>query len=376
MPWTRFLFALVIACSAACPARGQDPVAPGAAPGSGVQDPGVTPPAERPRLNVVTKDSPPFAFRGPGGTWQGISIDLWRLIAERLGVDFELSEAATPDEMVRGVSDGTWDVAVGALSVTAERIGSVEFTHPFFTTGLGVMTHDDAGGGWRSWLEALLSPGMLVLIGSLIGGLLLAGVMLWGAERRKNPLFKDSKAGSGVGTGMWLSTLLFLGHKGVFPATVFGRVLALSVMVLSVVLLSVLTGAIASQLTVEQLNTFVRSASDLDRVRTVAVRGTSGAAFLRGQRIRFEEVESLDAGMEGLRTREFDALVHDQPLLEYLLERGDDDDLRVLPRTLDTQDYAFALRPESSYRKPANAALLELRSSSAWADIRYQYLGR
>lgn len=331
-------------------------------------------PADPPPLRVVTKHSPPFAFEGAGGVWQGLSVDLWRRIAEDLGAEFELEVADTPDAIISGVGRGEWDVGVGALSVTAERIQRVEFTHPFYSTGLGIMTHGEAVGGFSGWVGALLSPGFLILVGSLLGGLLLVGVLIWLAERKTNPTFRDTKARSGVGNGLWWSTIMFLGHKGIFPTTAVGRTLAISTMIASVVLLSVLTGAIASQLTVAQLNTLVRSVADLDRVRTAAVQGTSGAAFLRAQRIRFEEVETIEEGVALLQERELDALVHDQPLLEYLL--NDVDDLQVLPRTLDTQDYAFALRPDSALRKDTNAALLRIRNSAAWAEIRYQYLGR
>ena len=33
-------------------------------------------------LIVGTKEAPPFAMKAPDGTWQGISIDLWRRIAD------------------------------------------------------------------------------------------------------------------------------------------------------------------------------------------------------------------------------------------------------------------------------------------------------
>src|SRR5262245_4059237 len=37
-------------------------------------------------LVIGTKEAPPFAMKAPDGTWTGISIDLWRQIAEKLGV--------------------------------------------------------------------------------------------------------------------------------------------------------------------------------------------------------------------------------------------------------------------------------------------------
>jgi polar amino acid transport system substrate-binding protein len=33
---------------------------------------------------AATKEAPPFAMKGPEGNWQGISIDLWRRVADQL----------------------------------------------------------------------------------------------------------------------------------------------------------------------------------------------------------------------------------------------------------------------------------------------------
>ena len=35
-------------------------------------------------LTVATKQAAPFAMKGPDGSWQGISIDLWRRLADQL----------------------------------------------------------------------------------------------------------------------------------------------------------------------------------------------------------------------------------------------------------------------------------------------------
>ena len=39
-------------------------------------------------LIVATKEAPPFAMKGPDGSWQGIGIDLWRHIAGHLHLHY------------------------------------------------------------------------------------------------------------------------------------------------------------------------------------------------------------------------------------------------------------------------------------------------
>mgnify|MGYP001503123198 FL=1 len=88
-------------------------------------------------LVVGTKESPPFSMKASDGTWTGISIDLWRDIAKQLNLPFEFRETDLRG-LLDGVTDGSLDVAVSALTVTAEREKVMDFTHAFFHTGLGI----------------------------------------------------------------------------------------------------------------------------------------------------------------------------------------------------------------------------------------------
>ena len=44
------------------------------------------------KLMVSTKHTPPFAIKNDDGTWSGVSIDLWREIAQELGLNYEFKE--------------------------------------------------------------------------------------------------------------------------------------------------------------------------------------------------------------------------------------------------------------------------------------------
>ncbi len=69
-------------------------------------------------LIVGTKEAPPFAMKGTDGTWQGISIDLWRRIADEKGWRYRFAEEPTVQDLVDGMAAGKFDAAVAALTVT------------------------------------------------------------------------------------------------------------------------------------------------------------------------------------------------------------------------------------------------------------------
>src|SRR3984893_14444098 len=87
-------------------------------------------------LVVGTKEAPPFAMKAADGSWNGISIDLWRRVADELHLRYRFSEAPNVQGVIDGVADGRFDIAVAALTVTAARARVIDFTEPFYVTGL------------------------------------------------------------------------------------------------------------------------------------------------------------------------------------------------------------------------------------------------
>ena len=88
-------------------------------------------------LVVGTKVAPPFAMKAEDGSWHGISIELWRRIANQTHLRYRFQETTLKD-LTEGVADGSLDAGVAALTVTGPRRQMVDFTQPFYSTGLGI----------------------------------------------------------------------------------------------------------------------------------------------------------------------------------------------------------------------------------------------
>ena len=71
-------------------------------------------------LIIGTKDAPPFSMKTEDGKWTGISIELWRQIAQDLNLSYEYRETDIQG-LIEGVRDGSLDAAVAAM--TALPIG-------------------------------------------------------------------------------------------------------------------------------------------------------------------------------------------------------------------------------------------------------------
>lgn len=80
----------------------------------------------------------PFVFVDDQGTFTGFDIDVWREIAKSMGVKFEL-RPMTFAELLPALQEGRIDVALSALSITADREKIVDFSFPYYDAGLLVM---------------------------------------------------------------------------------------------------------------------------------------------------------------------------------------------------------------------------------------------
>lgn len=325
-------------------------------------------------LIVGVKSSPPFAYQKSDGTWTGISIELWKKVAEDVGLAYEYRETSL-DGLLSGLTSHDLEAAVGAISVTAERNQRVEFCHPHYTTGLGIATQVGSHGDLFQLVRRIVSRRLLIVVAVMFAVVATSGLLFWQFEREVNQTLFGGKRRQGIGMGLWWSTILLLGHKGVLPVSTAGRLVAGAAMVASLLLLSVLTGVITSVLTVHQLDLGIDDPSDLRHARVVSIEPSTAAEFLERRRINYRTVDSVEEAIREVSEGRADAVVYDRPLLQHVVKRRFATTVQVLSVSFQTQEYAIALAPDSPFRKPLNTAILRFRASDAWDECLYRYLG-
>jgi polar amino acid transport system substrate-binding protein len=329
-------------------------------------------PAAVPRTLVVgTRVVPPFAFKDKRGEWQGISIDLWRDIAGRLRLDYRFEEAGTVKELIDGVASKKFDAGVAALTVTEERERRLDFSHPFFSTGLAIATAPSANSPVWSALAGFMTWEMLAIVAVVFAAIVAVGVLIWLVERRTNAEIDSA------GEGFWasLSMLLTSQFTEPEPKSAAGRTFAALWVVVSIVLMTFFTGVVTTALTVQSLQGRVRGVSDLPAMRVGAVTGSTGFQWLSDERIHAGEYANVADGLEAVVAGKIDALVYDAPVLQYLAKNDYGGRILVLPDNFAPQDYAIALPEGSTLRRQVNQELLAIKSSEIWKKRIFEYLG-
>ena len=326
-------------------------------------------------LVIGTKQAPPFAMKDESGNWTGISIELWRHLADRLKWRYRLVEAATVPALLEGVTAGNFDAGIAAISVTAEREQGLDFTTSYFYAGTGVAVQSDRISNWLPVIRSIASWSFVQAALTLLGLAISAGALIWLFERKTNDGFSGGVRG--LSSGVWWSTHTMTQRAagGIMPVTLPGRIIAMIWMVTSVIAIAVFTAGITSTLTTKRLHGMVNSVADLSTIRVGVPAGTSSEEGLSRLRIVHSVLPTPADGLKALRRGKIDAFVYDRPLLAWMIRQENLSSIDLADLTLEPQRYAIALRTNSRLRKQLNVALLQVTESDWWRDTLFRYLG-
>lgn len=328
-------------------------------------------------LKVGLTPVPPFVVEAETGEWEGISVELWRQVADGIGRDYTLVPLSFK-EMLAKVESGDIDVAIGALTMTAEREAKFDFTHPFFQTGLSIAVPPAPEQGLWASLRALLSwqfVSVIIALGALLLGV---GFILWLFERKRNPEQFGGDAIKGIGASFWWAavTMTTVGYGDKAPVSFAGRAIALAWMFAGLIMVASFTAAITSSLTVSNLQHQIQGPEDLISANVATIAGTASEDYLRDERIRHQQYPDLTTAMLSVANGETDAVVYDRALLQYRNQQLGKKRLTLLPDIFQQQLYGFALPSGSKIRGQVSEQMLAVTEAASWQDTLRRYLGR
>jgi len=90
----------------------------------------------------VKFEVPPFGFKDTSGKVQGFDVDLGKAIADALGVKAKFIEALS-DNRIPFLKDGTADLILSTMTITAERDEEIDFSTPYFIAKGRVLVKKD-----------------------------------------------------------------------------------------------------------------------------------------------------------------------------------------------------------------------------------------
>lgn len=331
------------------------------------------------KIRVVTRDIKPFSFM-ENGQRTGYAFDLWRDVARETGLEYEVQVVGSAQEMVDALVNRQADAAVGALSVTSKREALIDFSQPFYDSGLQILTTGSATPfGEVIWqlLTNLFNWKLLGAFALLVFVMLMISHFVWLYEHKVNPDMWPASYRHGLWESFWwtVSTLLVGGADNKGPVGVGGRIVAIIWMLLSIVLVSLLTASFSATLTVNNLKSDISGPNDLATRNVATISGSTAASWLSAHGANVRPYADLGQCIAALKAREVSAVVYDAPLLQYAVKEDPDDSLQLVPVIFEQQNYAIGLRQDSPLRERINHALLSLNEAGVNARLNKQWFG-
>jgi ABC-type amino acid transport substrate-binding protein len=331
--------------------------------------------AVSPKLVVGTVVAPPMAMKTAEGQWAGFGIEVWRSVAQRMGLSFEFREFSSLGLLADAIKNGDIDAAP-FLSVDERYVAFMDFSQSYLKTGLAIAVPVGVGGGrWMRVAASIFSKDILKAVGLLILISLIAGMAVWWFERRRNSEMFHGGAVRGIGHGLWwsLTTMTTVGYGDKAPKTIGGRIVAVFWMLSSIVFISSFTAHITTSLTIAELRGKVRGFHDLYNVRVGSIPDSEAMIFLANRGITAEPFETIPEGLQALADKKIDAFVLNEIVLKHLVKNEFPGQVQVIPGIFDEYFVGIALQAESPLRKPINQALLELMKTQQWTELLNRY---
>jgi polar amino acid transport system substrate-binding protein len=333
-------------------------------------------PPEDNQLQVVTKPLEPFVLQREGKL-TGFSVELWEALARDRGWNYEWIIVDTVTQQMDMVVNGKADLAIAGISMTPEREKIVDFSHPYFNSGLQIITSEEGSFSLPSLWMAVFSPTLFSVLGIGLLILIIIAHIIWLVERRDNNAMPKGYL-PGIWEASWwsLSTVATseYGNKE-RPRTNFKRVLAMLMVILGIILIAQFTAAITASLTVQQLTGSIHGPADLPGKRIAVVQGSTSMKYLDDENISYVPVARVDEAYKLLESGRVQAVVYDAPVLQYYAHTAGKGRVQLAGPVFEDESYGIALPTGSKLRKPLNESLLRLQQNGVYSAIYERWFG-
>jgi len=331
------------------------------------------------KVRVVTKPIEPFSFT-EGGRLMGFSIDLWEAVAKEAGFAFEMRNLETVPQILEAVKTRQADVAIAAISITAERHAAMDFSQPYYDSGLQIMVATNAARNdnlGSNLSRQFMNWNTVKVVGLVLLVMFLISHLVWWFERRRNPEMYPEAYAPGVWESFWwtISMLCTGGCEAKGPMGVPARLVAILWMVVSIVLIAYFTAAVTTEMTVKSLTGDIGGPGDLPGLKVGSVAGSTAETWLRNNKAKVSSYPNVASAIAALNSGELKAVVYDAPVLRYYLSKKVGTRLRLVGPTFEKQSYGIGLQPESPLRLPINRALLALNERGFIEELQKKWFG-
>ncbi|CAI8608902.1 unnamed protein product [Vicia faba] len=281
-------------------------------------------------------------------------------------------------ELVRLITAGVFDAAVGDITITTERTKMVDFTQPYTESGLVVVASVKKTDS-NAW--AFLTPFTPMMWTVTAIFFLLVGAVVWILEHRLNDDFRGPPKKQ-VATILWFTfSTMFFAHRENTVSTL-GRFVLLIWLFVVLIINSSYTASLTSILTVQQLSSPIKGIESLVNMKEPI--GYLQGSFARSYLI--DEIGIHESRLVPLKTPEetakalekgpqkggVAAYINERAYIELFLSSRCD--FTIVGQEFTKNGWGFAFPPDSPLAVDLSTAILELAENGDLQRIHDKWL--
>lgn len=332
---------------------------------------------EAPTLRVATREIAPFVMQRDG-KFSGFSIDLWNAIAGELKVGSKFEVKPNVAAQIEAVRSGEADVGIAATSITSKRDRIVDFSQPFYDSGLQILVRGEGSqpsllsGLW----QVLTSPLLKQFVVAVLILIIVPAHVVWLVERRHHDgIVRHKSYYPGIFEAMWWAVSCLATQSEEMPRHAGARVLAAMWMFFAIIFVAYVTAALTANLTLDALRGDIQGPGDLPGKRVATVASSTSETYLREAKANLQTFPTIEAAFAALQSKKVDAVVYDTPILTYYAATAGKGRVMLAGPVFRHESYGIVLPNGSPWRKKINYALLSLRENGTYDAIRQKWFG-
>jgi polar amino acid transport system substrate-binding protein len=321
-------------------------------------------------ITVATRVVPPFV-EPDGEAFSGFSVELWRAITVELGIKAKFVPYGTVKELLDSVRSGRHEAGISAISVTAERSQTLEFSQPMFRSGLSILVPNNQQ---LNVLNVLFSWEMAHALGFFLLLLTLPAHVIWLLVRGRDdglPI-SDSYYPGIIDAIFWCAESMG-GAAQAHPTRVFARVAAIIWIYIGIVMIAYFTAFATTSLTMQSLRSDINGPKDLAGKNIGAVSGSTSERYAASLNAKITSFSKYELAAEAMIAGKVQAVIYDTPMLLNLARK--DSRVQIAGAQFKPESYGIVFALNSPLRHKVNEALLRLMENGTYDMIYKKYFG-
>ncbi len=320
--------------------------------------------------------APPFVMKTPDG-YSGVAIELWQDIAAKLGLSYRYTQLPTFKALLSAVTDRQVDLAVMNVTITENRLQTMDFTQPWFDAGLRVMINQNRHDNVWDIIQELWVTGHIQVYLWMFAVILVATALLTLIDRRFDDEFPREWHKGFADSFYHVMSIATSGkastHKQLFG--VFGRIMAGVWMVFGVGVVAYVTSSVTSVMTVSSIAHDINSVADLPGKEVGVVEGSVGESYALNSALSTQSYPTLHAAVQALLKDRVAAVIDDAAVLEFYDHSHPELPITEVGAIFQPSKYGFAAPLGSSLVRPISVEIVADQEDNVIERLRAKYFG-